>query len=274
MLEFTINKTSCTKCGQCAADCPARIINMQEGFPSIAADKEASCYRCQHCLAVCPIGAVSILGLRAQDSQLLAGNFPDAAAMEVLIKGRRSVRYYKDENLEPELLQRLLDVASHAPSGMNARQVQFTLVDDREKLSTLRDELMAGLSRKVRDGSFPEGMEYFANFVRLWEEKRIDFIFRGAPHFLVASAPQSIVTPTQDCLIALSYFELFANTLGVGTVWDGLAKWAINDILPEFRNRLGIPGDHVIGYAMAFGRPAVQYSRTVQYGAARIHRVA
>ena len=74
-------------------------------------------------------------------------------------------------------------------------------------------------------------------------------------------------------MIALSYFELFAQTLGVGTVWDGLAKWAINDLLPEFRTRLGIPDDHVIGYAMAFGKPAVQYARTVQYGPPQVHRV-
>jgi len=27
---------------------------------------------------------------------------------------------------------------------------------------------------------------------------------------------------------------------GVGTVWNGLAKWAINDLLPETRTSLGI----------------------------------
>lgn len=274
MLEFIINETACTKCGQCAADCPARIIAMDKGYPGISPDRESLCYRCQHCLAVCPTGAVSILGLRPQDSQLLAGNFPNAEQLEIMIKGRRAVRHYKEENLEPELLQRLLDVACHAPSGMNARQVRFALVDDRNKLAQLRDEMMAELCRMLNDGSFPEGMEFFANFVRMWEKERIDFLFRGAPHFLVASAPQNVVTPVQDCLISLSYFEIFASSLGVGTVWDGLAKWAINDILPEYRNRLGIPEDHVIGYAMAFGKPAVQYARTAQHGPAQIHRVA
>ena len=123
-------------------------------------------------------------------------------------------------------------------------------------------------------GSFPPGMEFYANFIKMWEEEQVDFLFRGAPHFLIASAPKNVATPVEDCLIALSYFELFAQTLGVGTVWDGLAKWTINDLLPEFRHRLGIPDDHVIGYAMAFGRPAVQYARTTQHGPAQIHRVA
>jgi nitroreductase/NAD-dependent dihydropyrimidine dehydrogenase PreA subunit len=274
MLEFMINQTTCTKCGHCAEDCPARIIDMDNGFPGIAPDKESICYRCQHCLAVCPTGSVSIFGLKPEDSQLLAGNFPDSNQLEIMLKGRRAVRRYKEENLEPELLQRLLDASCHAPSGMNMRQVRFTVVDDRKKLLQLRDEMMVELCRMLHDGSFPGGMEYFANFVKMWEEEQIDFLFRGAPHLLVASAPKNVVTPVQDCLIALSYFELFANSLGIGTLWNGLAKAAINDILPKYRSRLGIPEDHVIGYAMAFGRPAVKYARTAQHGPARIFRVA
>ena len=273
MLNFVVNKEICGQCGQCIADCPARIIAMEEGYPSIAEEKEPACYKCQHCLAICPKGAISILGCQPEDSLPLAGNFPGAVQMETLIKGRRSVRHYKEENLEPELLQKLLDVASHAPSGKNARGLRFTVVDDRQKLAGLRDELMAGLGRKAREGSLAQGLEFFANYVKMWEAARVDFLFRGAPHFLVVSAPRNSVTPVQDCLIALAYFELYAQTLGVGTVWDGLATWTIRDLLPESRERLGIPEDHVIGYAMAFGKPAVQYARTVQHGPAQVHRV-
>lgn len=273
MLDFIINRDACTKCGHCAADCPARIINMEGGYPAIASEKEEFCYRCQHCFAVCPTAAVSILGRQPEQSLTLAGNLPEAIKMETLIKGRRSVRRYKEENLEPELLQKLLDVASHAPSGMNCRQLRFTVVDDRNKLIELRDELMAGLVRMKNEASFPAGLEFTANFVKLWEEEKVDFLFRGAPHLLVVSAPQNIASPVQDCLIALSYFELFAQINGVGTVWDGLAKLTINDLLPEFRSRLGIPEDHVVGYAMAFGKPAVHYARTAQHGPAQIHRV-
>jgi len=273
MLDFTVNRQTCTKCAQCVTDCPARVIKMNEGFPAIAPENEASCYRCQHCLAVCQTGALSILGHKPEDSQPLAGNYPDANQLETLMMGRRSVRRYKEENLEPALLQRLLDVACHAPSGLNARQVRFTVVDERLRLIRLRDELMAGLAQLVKSGPLPAGMDFLAGFVRLWEEERIDFLFRGAPHLLVVSAPKDIATPVQDCLIALSYFELFAQSLGVGTLWDGLAKWAIDDLQPEFRRHLGIPDGHVIGYAMVFGRPAVQYARTAQHGPARVHRV-
>jgi len=274
MIEFKINLETCTKCGLCAGDCPAGIIEMDKGYPGTATEKEPLCYRCQHCFAICPSGSVSIFGLKPQDSHLLHEKLPDPDHLEIMMKGRRAVRNYKEDNLEPKLLQRLLDVACHAPSGMNMRQIRFTVVDDRNKLLQIRDEIMADLSKMLHEGSLPEGMDYFANFVRMWEDQHIDILFRGAPHFLVASAPASVVTPVQDCLIALSYFELFANSLGVGTVWDGLAKLAINDVLPQYRKRLGIPEDHVIGYAMAFGMPAIKYARTTQHGPAQIHRVA
>ncbi len=273
MLNLTINQTTCTRCGECVADCPSRIIAMADGVPTILPEKEGMCYRCQHCLMICPTGALSILGIKPANSKPLRGNFPDPDALEILMKGRRSVRRYKPENLDPELMQRLLDVANHAPTGMNSRDVLFTVVDDREKLAKLRDTVMTGIGSLVREQALPEGMEFFADFVRVWEEKGADILFRGAPHLLITSAPRDEASPVPDCLIALSYFELFAQSLGVGTVWNGLTKWAINDLLPGTRLQLGIPEDHVIGYVMSFGLPALQFHRTVQHGAARVNRV-
>jgi nitroreductase/NAD-dependent dihydropyrimidine dehydrogenase PreA subunit len=273
MLNFLVNQQVCTKCGQCVADCPPRIIAMESGFPGIAPEKESLCYKCQHCLAICPTAAISILGLQPEESRPLAGNFPDPGQLEILIKGRRSVRRYKEENLDPALLQQLLEVAWHAPTGVNSRQVLFTVVDDRAKMAQLRDEVLAGLRLVVQEDGLPEGRGYFADFVRMWDEEQIDVLFRGAPHLLIASVPANVPTPLPDCVIALTYFELFAQANGVGTVWDGLAKWAINDLVPATRQRLGIPDDYLIGYVMAFGKPAVHYARTVQHGPALIQRM-
>lgn len=274
MLDFKVDKEKCTRCGLCVADCPAHVIDTADGYPLTAAEKEGGCYRCQHCFAVCPTGAVSILGLDPEESIPLTGDWrPDPAKLETLMKGRRSVRRYKKENLEPELMQRLLEVAWHAPTGVNTRQVRFTVIDDREKLAAFREELLAGIARLVRDNALPEHLAFFADFVKLWEEQEVDVLFRGAPHLLVASVSNQAVSPLQDCMIALSYFELFAQANGVGTVWDGLAKIAINDLVPESLARLGIPEDHTLGYCMAFGKPAVQYARTVQHRQPLVHRV-
>ncbi|MFZ4525508.1 MAG: nitroreductase family protein [Chlorobium sp.] len=273
MLDFKINEQDCIHCGQCVAECPASIISMEaDGYPFIAIEKEERCMKCQHCLAICPTASLSILGLDPANSLSVDGGFPEPDNLEILMKGRRSVRRYKNENLDPALLQRLLEVAWHAPTGVNSRQVCFTVLDSKDKVALLRDEVIAGLVKLVNKNALPQGKEFFANFVRMWEERQIDVIFRGAPHLLIASAPVNVASPMPDCLIALSYFELFAQANGVGTVWNGLAKWAINDLVPEARHLLGIPDDHLIGYVMAFGKPAVHYRRTAQHGPAVINR--
>lgn len=50
-----------------------------------------------------------------------------------------------------------------------------------------------------------------------------------------------------------------------------MLTWCVRDSSPAFAARLGIPEDHKIGYAMAFGKPAVRYQRTVQHSPANIN---
>lgn len=273
MLDFVVNTESCTRCGECLRDCPARIISMQDGIPAIQPDKEGLCYKCQHCLAICPTGAISILGIKPSLSTPLSINFFEPAKMELLIKGRRSIRRFTEQNLDSETVQHLFDVACNAPSGMNMRQVNFTLIDGKEQVDRIRNEVMDGLAELVLKDALPAGMEFYKHFVKAWQEKKIDIIFRNAPYLVIATAPKSAVSGETDCIIALSYFELYAQSMGIGTLWNGLAKWALFDLVPVMRKTLGIPDDHIIGYAMTFGTPAVHFARTVQHGSATLHRI-
>lgn len=272
MLEFNIDQERCTRCGLCLKDCVVGIIEMGPSGPEIHRRKKAACVGCQHCLAVCPTAAVSILGRTPEESRPLNGALPSPDHLEILIKGRRSVRHYRDENLDPELLQRLLDVAWQAPTGHNARQVRFSVIDNKDALRVFREETYRGLDDLISSGNLPKEMAFFRDFARLWRDQGVDVLFRGAPHLIVASAPKSCASPIPDSLIALSYFELFAQSLGVGTVWNGLVKWAIDDLVPQLRSSLRIPEDHLIGYAMAFGKPSFPYQRTVENRVANIER--
>lgn len=273
MLQFKVDRNKCIGCGGCAADCPALIIDMQGGYPLIHKSKEKQCYRCQHCLAICPTGALSILGKDPQASQTLVGNLPPAEQLSTLIRGRRSVRRYRDENLAPELISNLLQTAWHAPTGHNARQVNFFVVDDREVMAQLRAAAYRGIRQNVEQARLPARLSFFRDFVPAWEKRGIDVIFRGAPHLVVATAPKRVASPEADCLIALTNFELLAQCQGIGTLWNGLAKWTFEKIVPQLREPLGIPANHNIGYCMSFGRPAVTYHRTVQYDGVPIHRI-
>ncbi len=273
MLDFIVDRNVCQKCGLCAKVCPANIIDMIDGHPSISPEKEENCYRCQHCFTACSTGAISILGRDPKNSRPVEEGRIDPDRFEIFIKGRRSARFFRDEDLDPALIRRLLDVAWHAPSGRNDRHTRFTVIDKKDNLAKLRELLVSGIEQRAREGTLPEGREFVADLARMWTQKKVDVIFRGAPHLLIVSSPKRGVSPVPDCLIALSYFDLFAQSLGVGTLWGGFVKMAVDELVPESRSFLKIPSDHLIGYAMPFGSPAVKYARTAQRGPANTHTV-
>lgn len=271
MIDFRINEERCNQCGECVEDCPVGIISMDD-FPTII--DEDSCFNCLHCFTVCPTGAVSILGKDPDASTELAGNMPDPAKLTTLIKGRRSVRRYSDKDLPPKLINELLDIASHAPTGVNDQRVLFTVVREGAVMKGLREEVMAQLAKLKDDGKLPEGFvgQYIGMAVKAWQEEGADIIFRGAPHLLLTSAPNDAPCPVQDTHIALTTFQLMAHSRGVGTLWDGMFMMALS-LCPGLSERLGIPENHLVGYAMVFGEPAVEYHRTVQRGPAKVNVV-
>ncbi|MDX1776216.1 MAG: nitroreductase family protein [Desulfobulbales bacterium] len=271
MIQFQIDEERCIQCGECSEECPAGVISLEE-YPVMT--NEEGCYRCQHCLAVCPSGAVSVLGKDPDASIALENNMVDAAGLETLIKGRRSIRRYSDRDLDPALIEELLDIACHAPTGINSQAVLFTVVREGAVMKELRQEVLSRITQLHDDGKLPEGFvgQYLGAAVEAWQDGNRDLIFRGAPHLLITSAPQDAPSPVQDTLIALTTFQLMAHARGVGTVWDGMVMMALG-VWPGFAARLNIPENHMIGYAMAFGEPAVEYHRTVQRGPARVNIV-
>jgi nitroreductase len=246
---------------------------LDNGFPEVVTEKESRCIRCQHCLAVCPTGALSIFGLDPEQSvELDSGLLPTYDQMTTLIRGRRSVRHYLEDDLDSELIRELIEVVANGPSGVNNRQLLFTVVEQRSVMDSLRTRSVELIRSREQEQGLPEGLEFFSGIVAAADRGQ-DIIFRGAPHLLVVSSPKNGPSPVPDCLIALSYFELLAASRGLGTVWNGLAKWALTRIVPELLGDLNIPEDHIVGYMMSFGRPAVKYHRTVQRGGARVNRV-
>ncbi len=103
-----------------------------------------------------------------------------------------------------------------------------------------KTEAMNKLVEKSKNLKLPQHLEFFGDLAKKWEEKKLDLIFRNAPHMIVAHAPKDCPTPDMDCAIALSYFEIYAQTLGVGTLWCGMAKWLMCSIAPELKRILKI----------------------------------
>jgi len=273
MLNFLIDVESCIGCGQCASDCPAMIISMETGIPVINQDLEGFCIGCLHCVVICTEKSVSILGHGPEEGAELPGSVPNPEQMELLIKSRRSVRNYRDENIPSEVIEKIVEVASHAPSGHNDRQLLYTLISDKDVVDELRIEAFTGLEKLVAENTLPEGMEMFVDIIDAWKNDGTDILFRGAPHLLIVSAHKESAAPLPDCVIALTTFELYAQSHGVATIWNGLATLTLTELVPSLTKRLQIPDDHTVGYAMGFGYPASRYERTVERGMPQINRV-
>lgn len=260
---FKINEDLCIACGTCAKDCLMGIIEMTPK-PVMPADKAAMCMECQHCLAVCPKGALSILGKDPTDSRPNTKEKPTPEQMKNLIMNRRSIRHYKKEAIDKALIRDLLDTASYAPTGENGNSVRFTVVDDTETMDKLRTITYDAVIKAGEENRVPDNLAFLYDFAKLWKSDGIDVMFRGAPHIVIASAPNDCPSPKEDTMIALSYFELLAISNDLGTLWDGMFKLTLEFVAPELRKTFGIPENHLIGYSMIFGKPAVRYARSIQ----------
>jgi len=271
MLDFHVDESLCTRCKECVRDCPSRVIvQAGENVPSLTPEAEKQCIRCQHCLAICPTGAISILGKQPGDSLPLdASALPALESMDLLVRGRRTTRRYKPENVEPGLIQRLLDSATHAPTGANRRTLTFAVIDDRAVMKAIRQQVMDTLQSALEAGSVPEHFAYLHAAVPAFFKYRADLIFRGAPHLLLVSAGPGAICPKEDVVITLSTFELLASSAGLGTTWCGMLHMAFESV-PGLKALFGLPEGHTY-YAMLFGHPKVTYARTTQRdGSAKI----
>ena len=261
-LQLHIDHGRCVRCGLCLRDCAPGILEFgADGFPRVVENGAGRCTKCQHCLAVCPAGALSILGRSPENSAPCDGMICGSGMLS-LIRSRRSFRSYRHENLDAETLEKLKSMLAFVPTGVNDHRLYFSFVDDLRVMDEIRNAVNGELLERFRrDPASPE-LGGFSRYAKAILAGR-DIVFRGAPHMVVVSSPDDSPCPTVDPVIALSYFELYAQSLGVGTVWCGLAAGAMK-LFPEIAKRLCIPEGYSLGYAMLFGPTDLRYRRATQ----------
>ncbi|QZE15981.1 nitroreductase family protein [Halosquirtibacter laminarini] len=270
MMNFTVNQDRCTNCGLCGKDCPVLIIDCKGDFPKIKEGKEKNCLKCQHCMAICHSGAISIFDKQPEDSVSISASIPKSEELENLMQLRRSVRQFKKEEIESDKIHQLLEKASYAPTAKNENGVHFVIAESRTQMDALKELVYKTIQEKSDANLIPERFQYLANFSKVWFAKQIDVIFRNAPHMVIASAPANGTSPSTDCTIALSYFELLANSQGISTLWDGFAHNVLQDVAPELGKVLGVPEGHAVAMVMIFGYSARKYARSIQHDGGNI----
>ena len=178
------------------------------------------------------------------------------------LRSRRSIRRYKDKPVEKQTLQMLIETARYAPTSSNSQAVAWTVFTDKEALRHLSGLVVDWMRHLL--GQHPEiiAKTYLPQIIKAWESD-VDPILWDAPAMVLASSPSmgNAILPDNGLVnltIAMSYLELAALPLGLGTCWAGIFQAALNNWEP-LKTAVSLPEGHINHYPMMLGYPRFEY---------------
>ena len=175
-----------------------------------------------------------------------------------LVKTRRSIRAYKDDPVPREIISRLIDTARYAPTGANQQNVKWLVIDDKEKMSRIR-EIGADYVLETVKANFPAYAQAL-NFFNKRREAGYDIFLHGAPAIVCTYGTNQMPAPSTNCIIALSYFDLLAHSAGLSCCWLGFFTNAVNNFDP-IKEIVALPPENEVYASMIVGFPKYKYQR-------------
>lgn len=256
-----VDESKCKKDGICAKECPFKIIQLKEdnGYPDIIPGGDVLCSVCGHCVAICPYGALSHERVPLEDSPTIKKKLSINEEQAVqFLRSRRSIRFYEDKAVEREKIQRLIEVARYAPTAGNRQPIEWLVLSDKSVLNKLAGMTIDWLRQLLKDEpNLAKFYPPFQSILAQWDSG-IDSVLRNAPTLVVASAPKEAANGMVDVTLALSYMDLFAPTMGLGTCWAGLLQGALL-ASKSLKEIVGIPTRHTHHYPIMLGYPKVKH---------------
>jgi nitroreductase/NAD-dependent dihydropyrimidine dehydrogenase PreA subunit len=257
---ITINPEKCTLCGRCIMTCPFGLF-IKDDKVKVVEEGESKCVNCGHCISICPSEAISLPSGPPENLVKIEKslNITEEQVGQFL-KSNRSIRRYKDTVVPEEEISKIMDVTRYAPSAKNAEPLHWIISKNPSETRHLADLTVKGMVESNID-----------RYVKLagFHRAENDIVFRGAPHVIIGHAPQEGFNPYVDCTIGLTYFDLAANSSGIGTCWAGIFM-IISGKYPLIADYLKLPEGHKIYGAMMFGYPKYQYHRIPKRHEARV----
>jgi nitroreductase/ferredoxin len=266
-----IDKSKCKRDGICEQECPARIIQLPEGksFPEIVPGGEETCLDCGHCVAVCPHGALSHERISIESSPAIREELriDENQALQFL-RSRRSIRHFLDKPVEAEKIRRLIEAARYAPTGGNSQLVEWLVLSDKSRIKEIAGLTIDWLRQVLKDPSIVAASPYLPMVVAAWDAGN-DSVLRDAPSLVIAMAPRAAMNGLVDLTLALSYLDLLAPAMDLGTCWAGLLQGALLSS-PSVKTAVGIPEPYPHHYPMMLGYPELKYYRLPERRAPKI----
>jgi len=271
MKTIAVDLEKCNRDGICVMACPTNVIEMgsTDEVPHVTPDFEAYCLDCGHCAAVCPTGAFSLSWLKSgQCPPVLRELALSTEQTEQFLRSRRSIRNFKDKPVERHKLEKLLEIACYAPSAKNNQPWHWTVVEDPAETRRLAGMVIDWMRNVIKKNPQQAELRGLPRVVAAWDggEERI---CRGAPHIIVVHGDKDYGFGAEDGALALSYLELYAPAIRLGSCWGGYFYSAVNAYPPLFE-ALGLPAGHKAFGAVMVGYPKLKYQRLPLRNAPRV----
>ena len=274
-----VNLNTCTRCGLCTRICPTRIFTSANGDDRVTTHPE-ECVLCGQCICGCPTNSIVHSGFNSGNFERIKNKRPvtSESAFEFLTQ-RRSVRNYKEIIPPVELLEKIAGIAGFAPGSPHHRVGwvrEMTIVTGKDNMNIVRDMTADYIQKTIRllNSWYLEAMANFSELAKAGigvvpdlqmrldsYKKGNDLIVYNAPAAIFFHAPRFSSTPQTDCDTALQLVQLYAESFGLATCWNGLIQGAAaGDHLKGFTKLaefLHIPVENKCYAAMTIGYPSV-----------------
>jgi Nitroreductase len=233
-------------------ECPEGVLELSKNGPKEVCSDE--CIFCGHCVAICPREAIDNIKTPLSN-QISSKKFPKLSPEEAenFLRSRRSIRSYKKTPVPREKLIDLVNIAHFAPSGHNLQGISYVIIDDRKILDK---------AVKIVIEEF-EKANVSSTFTKPYREDGIDTILRGASSLILATADSNFPRGRENSIFSLTYLELYAQALGLGSCWAGMfERIAMKDNSPLIK-LFNINSNKKITGAVMVGYPKYTYQRLV-----------
>ena len=214
-------------------------------------------------MAVCPQAALDHTH-NPLTSQVDISQFPllEAETAERFLRSRRSIRVYKQEKVAEDVLLRLLNIGRFAPSGGNSQGNSYLILSVTDVLKKISARVIEWLEEQIRQEVV--WAKPYAGMVRIYREAGYDVVLRNAPHLVLALANDKNPIGRDNGRYALTYMELYAPSLGLGSCWAGFFEMAAFAKYQPLLDLLDLPEGKAITGALMLGAPKYRYQRLVE----------
>lgn len=289
MTKISINIDKCKKDGLCAMACTRAVFHQDVKNTVPIIEGQERCFSCGHCVSICPTGAISHSDYPNGTVHPINSDYlPSYDQFLELLHSRRSIRLFKEKNVERDIIEKVLDAARFAPSGHNEQSTEFVVVQDPNTIHEIAMFTTAYLSKLVQQTRNPiarimmrrslgqRSFDYIANLASEMEHlvnlfnSGIDWIVRQPPVLILFHADSVGGTfAGVNASLALHNAALAAETLGLGCYYTGFVVIACEHD-DNISKLLSLPGEHKIYGALAMGYPLLKYKQWPERKPARI----